>query len=58
MDTVNDVEAHESEDALACDLVILTNRIKERLTQRLVHALFERIEQRQRLRVGKGKKLR
>jgi hypothetical protein len=29
IDTVNDVEAHVSEDALACDLVILTNRIKE-----------------------------
>ncbi|MDX6709816.1 MAG: hypothetical protein QOH96_832, partial [Blastocatellia bacterium] len=29
IDTVTDVEAHVSEDALACDLVILTNRIKE-----------------------------
>ena len=29
IDTVNDVEAHVSEDTLACDLVILTNRIKE-----------------------------
>jgi len=29
IDTVNDVEAHVSEDALACDLVILTSRIKE-----------------------------
>jgi hypothetical protein len=29
IETVNDVEAHMSEDALACDLVILTNRIKE-----------------------------
>src|SRR5258708_19374518 len=29
IDTVNDVEADVCEDAVACDLVILTNRIKE-----------------------------
>ena len=29
IDTVNGVEAHLSEDALACDLLILSNRIKE-----------------------------